>query len=149
MYDLYAKMPQTVGAYAAMALVGLGANVMADKTGMSICASVHGAEAEPATDYYVSRTAEWAHDHLISYAETQPTSRATEISRRAERVLAQAPAYTAQYHQARWGLFAAKCTMGALVNYSRTRNALGAVAYGLTQPAAVIAQDMKRRGRRP
>lgn len=145
MYDLYSKMPPTFGAYAAMALVGAGAGAISDKAGMALCASLHGSEAAPGHDYFVGTTPARAHDHVMAYARTQPSAHAATIIRRADAVLAQAPAYTATYHRLRWGSFAAKCTLGALVNFAKTRNVLSAVAYGVTQPAAVIAQDMTRR----
>lgn len=146
MYELYGKLPQTPSAYVAMGLVGLGSTIIADKAGEALYRSLQEPSATRGVDYYVSKRSEWTHNHLISDAEKQPHLRAQALKKRANDILAQAPAYSSNYHKVRWGLFAAKSTAGALVSYSRTGNLLGAVLYGVTQPLAVIVED-SRRGR--
>jgi hypothetical protein len=144
MYELYGKLPQTTSAYVAMGLIGLGSTIVSDKAGEALYRALQEPSAEPGEDYFVSKRAEWTYNHLVAHSQTQPPQRALELKKRADHVLAQAPAYTETYHRVRWGLFAAKCTAGAMMTYSRTGSLLGAVLYGLTQPLAVIVKDSER-----
>lgn len=143
MYDIYKKLEPNTTTYASMALLNAGAWFLNQKLSANVYNSMHSTSPSQNTDYYVSFLTEYNYNHLQENKKNIPISEQNEYTRNVDSILRQAPAYTNSVFDLQIGAYVLKSTYGALVKYNQSKSVLGALAYGLTQPLAVVVKDSR------
>jgi hypothetical protein len=143
MYDVYKKLDPNFTTYATMSLLNLGAWALNHKISTQMYYALHNTAPQKNTPYYVSFMTEYNYNHLKNNTDKIPISDRAEYTKKVDAILKQAPAYTQRTLDLQMGAYALKSAYGALVKYNQSKNAIGSLAYGLTQPLAVILKDAK------
>jgi len=145
MYDLYGKLQPNSSTYAAMSILNLGLWTLNQKISAELYNAMHPTSPQKNIDYYVSFLTEYNYKHLEKNTVNIPIGDRNDYSKKTNQILVQAPAYSKGYFDGKLGAYALKSAYGTLVNYNKSKNALGSLAYGLSQPLAVILRDAKRK----
>ena len=146
MYDLYGKLQPNLTTYTAMGFVNLGLWLANQKLSTALYNATQSTQHQKDTDYYVSFITEYNYKHLKDQTQNIPIADRSEYLKKLDTIQREAPAFSSSYFNLKLGAYALKSTYGAMLYYSKSKNPIGAIAYGLTQPLAVVLKDAKRKG---
>jgi hypothetical protein len=139
MHDIYKRAGvQDPKTYAVMTLINLGSYLACQKVGQTVYDLLHGdTDYSPDTSYFISPIA--AHNFDVGFDRYANNVQASDSQNPMQKYLDRLPSYSEGYMNSVVTMTSAKIGYGTVM--SKSKNPLVALAYGVSQPLAVLLED--------